>query len=169
MEPFKVFISSSQKEFEKLRKNLKEAINAEEFARQRIMRAILVEEKRGTVIDADIEEGIKDSSIYVGIFGRVYSEWTVREFRKAGDRILPLLIYRFLRRTGRGGSRQSASRGRRSKVTVFLEDEVKRFGIRIRGPYTSERALETAVLADLAFQVAKMVREAATVRKTIRR
>jgi hypothetical protein len=167
VEPFKVFISSSQKEFERLRKNLKERIDAEELVRQRIMRAILIEEKKGTGISEDIEKGIKDSSIYVGIFGRVYSEWTVQEFRKARDRILPLLIYRFPRLSRRGRPRQRAPRGRRSKVYVFLEDEVKRVGIRIRGPYTSESALEKAVMTDLAFQVAEMVREAATVRKTI--
>jgi len=169
VESFSVFISSSQEEFERLRTNLRDAINAEEFARQRIMRAVLVEEKRGSVIRTDIEKGIDGYAIYVGIFGQVYSDWTAYGFRMARMRGLPLLVYRFRRQKGRGRPRKHDGRGRRSKVEVFLEDEAKRFDIRVRGPYSSENSLEDAMLTDLALQVADMVAEIATVRKVTHR
>lgn len=164
VDPFKVFISSSQKEFEKLRENLKAALNEEKLAYQRIFRAILVESKKGPSIRSDIDDGINDAAIYVGIFGRIYSEITIEEFRMARSRMLPVLIYRF-RKDRRIRSVISGP----SKVDDFLRKEVKQQDIRIRGPYFNEVQLIEAIATDLVFQVVEMVKECANVRKTIRR
>lgn len=164
MEPIKVFISSSQAEFGKFRKNLKTVIDSELRNYQRIFNAILVESKRGINVYADIEKGISEASIYIGIFGRDYSQITVDEFKKARSNILPLLIYRF-RKNRRIKSITSGG----SKVDKFLEDEVMRYGIRIRGPYHSEDDLESAIMTDLVFQMVEMVKESANVRRTIGR
>jgi hypothetical protein len=163
VEPFKVFISSSQNEFARFRMNLKEVIDAEDFVNQRIMSAILVELRKGQ-IDADIEKGIREAAIYVGIFGRVYSDPTVKEFRRAKDNYLPILIYRLRR----GRPRRRSVVSGRSKVDVFLRNEVLPLGIRVRGFY-DEDSLEKAIMTDLAFQVADMVREDANIRKAIGR
>ncbi|NWG37050.1 DUF4062 domain-containing protein [Nitrososphaera sp.] len=164
VEPIKVFISSSQKEFERLRKNLKTEIDDVELAYQKMLRAILVESKKGTSIQSDIDEGLSDSAIYVGIFGQVYSEITVEEFRKAYSRMMPVLIYRF-----RKNKRiKSVIRGR-SNVDEFLRAEVKQYDIRIRGPFSNETALIEAVITDLGFLIAKMVKESANIRRTIGR
>jgi hypothetical protein len=158
--PFKVFISSSQNEFDRLREALKERINSERFVDQRIMRSVLIEDETGPVIAEDIAREINDCSIYVGIFGRRQSDWTFREYREARARDISLLIYQ-LRRRGRG-----IPRGRRSDVQRFLDREVKERGIRIR-QYGSEDRLERAVLNDLALETARLVNEAARVRKAI--
>ena len=164
VEPFKVFISSSQKEFEELRNGLKAEIDQTmvTLVYQRIFRAVLVEGKKGN-IPSDIDEGLNDSAIYVGIFGRAYSEYTVEEYLKARSKMLPVLIYRF-----RKNKRISAVISGRSKVDDFLRNEVERYGIRIRGPFFDETKLIEAVITDLVFQAVEMVKECARVRRTIR-
>lgn len=160
LHPFKIFISSSQNEFDRLRDALKERINSERFVDQRIMRGVLIEDESGPVIAEDIAREIHDCSIYVGIFGRRKSDWTFREYREARARDLPLLVYQ-LKRRGHG-----IPRGRRSDVQLFLDKEVKERGIRIR-QYGSEDRLEQAVLNDLALETTSLVNEAARVRKAI--
>jgi hypothetical protein len=163
VEPFKVFISSSQKEFEKVRSDLKTDIDRQQLAYQRIFKAILVEYKKGPSIPSDIDEGINDCVIYVGIFGRIYSEITVEEFKKAKSKKLPILVYRF-----RKDKRMKSVISGNSKVDKFLREEVKYHGIRIRIAHTYDELIST-ILTDLAFQVAEMVKECADVRKTISR
>mgnify|MGYP001130175199 CR=1 FL=1 len=165
--PFTIFISSSQKEFEKFRKNLKEAIDSERFIDQRIMRAVLIEEERGPAIPEDISREIEGCSIYVGIFGREKSEWTFAEYREARAKDLPLLIYQLKRQRRPGKPKEQERRGRKSEVELFLDKEVKSLGIRVRGPYRTEVDLERSILNDLAGQVAEMVKESATIRKAI--
>lgn len=167
MEPFKVFISSSQSEFERFRINLKEVVDNEELVNLRIMSAILVELKRGQ-IDSDIEKGIREASIYVGIFGRVYSEPTIKEFRRARDSNLPILVYQLLRRP-RGLKKKRSVASGRSKVDLFLRNEVMQSGIRVKGPFYEEPSLEKEIMTDLAFRVTEMVREDANFRKMISR
>lgn len=164
---FTIFISSSQKEFNKLRKDLKYAINNERFVDQRIMRAVLIEEERGPVIAEDVRREIEGCSIYVGIFGREKSEWTFAEYSEARARDLPLLIYQLKRQRRPGKPREQERRGRPSAVQLFLDKEVKSLGVRIRGPYRTEGRLMDVVLDDLARQVAEMVKEAAGIRKII--
>ncbi len=103
----------------------------------------------------------------MGIFGREFSDWTVAEYREARNRDLPILIYQVKKRRRPGRPGRVERRGRKSDVQNFLDKEVKRPGIRIRGPYGSEAKLEEEVMLDLASQVSEMVKEAALVRKTI--
>ncbi len=159
MYPFFVFISSSQTEFKSLRKSLRDAIDTEEFARQRIMKAVLIEEERGARISEDIQKAIDQASIYVGIVGHKKSDWTKVEFRAAAARGLPILFYQFKRRGQRG----------RSGMQNLLDLEVRPKDIRVRGPYRTEATLTSAILNDLAIQVTEMVREASRVRKAIHR
>lgn len=134
--PFFVFISSSITEFEKLRKNLKSIIDGEKFVTSqcRPMKAILIEQQRGPVILEEIKNGLKKCSIYVGIFGSTYSNWTIAEYCEARSVDVPLLIYHIKKRRRPGRPPRATQRGRRSKVEEFLDNEVKRFGFRIRGP-----------------------------------
>lgn len=167
--PFTVFISSAQTEFQTLRRTLKTRIDNERFVDERIMRGILIEDERGDVIPEDIKREIDGCSIYVGVFGRQKSDWTIAEYREARARDLPALVYQIKRKRGRGRPRAVERRGRKSDVQNFLDEEIKPQGIRIRGPYRSEEALEEAVMLDLAWQVSDSVKEAALVRKTIHR
>lgn len=166
--PFTVFISSSQKEFERLRGLLKEAIDGEEFrvSGSRIMSGVLIEQERGDVIQEDIKKALENCSIYVGIFGRTFSEWTATEYLEARDKGLPLLIYHLKkRRPGRPSRRRP--RGRKSRVEKFLENEAKRFGVRVRGPYWREESLYDVIQKDLAYEIAELVKEATSIRRVI--
>jgi len=167
--PFTVFISSSQNEFNEFRKNLKTRIDNEPFVDEKIMKGILIEDERGPVIAEDIRREIDGCSLYVGIFGREKSEWTFAEYREARARDLPILIYQLKRRRKPGRPRKVERRGRKSEVQNFLDKEVKALGIRVRGLYVNEDALEEAVMLDLAWEIAELVRETASVRKTIHR
>jgi hypothetical protein len=169
VKPFTVFISSSQKEFGQFRKDLKARIDSERFVDQRIARGVLVEEERGASITEDIARGIDNCSIYVGIFGREKSDWTFRELREARARGLPMLVYQLRRHRKRGRPKKGERRGRKSSVQHFLENEARLSDIRIRGPFATMDELEKAIMNDLAVQVAVMVEEAGTVRKTIHR
>ena len=169
MRPFSVFISSAQTEFQPLRRTLKTRIDNERFVDERIMRGILIEDERGPVIAEDVRREIDACSVYVGIFGRKKSDWTIAEYREARARDLPLLVYELKKRRGPGRPGRVERRGRRSEVQKFLEDEVKSQGIRIRGPFRSEEALEEEVILDLAWETSELVKEAGLVRKTIHR
>lgn len=167
--PFIVFICSSQTEFGKLRKILKDAINGEEFriSGLRPMKAIVIEDERGPVIPEDIKNALQNCSIFIGIFGRIFSDWTVAEYREARSMGLPLLIYMYKKRRKPGRPSRTRRRGRRSKVEQFLENDVKKFGIRIRGPYWKEEDVQDDVLEDLAYEMAELVKEATNVRKLL--
>jgi hypothetical protein len=165
-----VFISSSQREFKRLRQELKENIDSEEmrFSRREIMNAVLIENQRGAVISEDIKRHLDGCSIYVGIFGKKLSEWVVAELREARASGIPLLIYH-LKRVTRRGRPTDRQRGRRSNVEAFLDEEVKRFGIRVRGPYRREENILDAILDDLACEIVELTMEATLVRRTIHR
>jgi hypothetical protein len=158
-QPFVVFISSKQSEFEQFRQELKETIDTERWSNQRPMRAILIENERGSVIDAEIKRELDRSSIYVGVFGQKWSDWTVAEFRYARSLGLPLLVYRF----GRGGSGRP---GKKSEVTKFVRDEVRQT-TRVREPYTKLGRLSDAIMSDLVIQACEMVRESSDIRKRL--
>jgi hypothetical protein len=136
-------------------------MNTERFADQRIMRGVLIEDQSGPVIPEDIAEEIAGCSIYVGIFGRRKSDWTFREYREARARDLPLLVYQVTRR----GRLSARTPGRRTEVQKFLDQEARPRGIRIRT--CSKDELEDIVVVDVAIEAAKLVNEAARVRKTI--
>lgn len=161
-----IFISSSQDEFTELRKELKIDIDNEalKFSGQRIMHGVLIENERGDVISKDIDKWIDRTSIYVGIFGIDYSDWTVNEYKKALSRGLPTLIYRFELE-----KRSKLQKGRKSKIQRFLDNEVKNKGVRIRGPYRRKQDLIDSVLNDLAIQIIEMVTEDASIRKIVQK
>ncbi len=56
--PFTVFISSAQTEFSEFRKTLKTRIDNERLVDERIMRGVLIEDERGSVIAEDIRREI---------------------------------------------------------------------------------------------------------------
>jgi hypothetical protein len=169
--PLIVFISCSQKEFGEFRKYLKEMIDKEEFrfSGSRMMKAELIEERRGDIIPEDIKKGLENCSIYVGIFGQVYSEWAIAEYFEARANDLPLLIYYVKKKKKSRSPPQHGIRGRKSKVEQFLEAQVKRFGIRIRGPYENVESLYDEILRDLAYEMSELAREAVSVRRIIHR
>jgi hypothetical protein len=167
VEPFIVFVSSAQQEFEKERKDLQRNINNEGWwSGLNLMEARLIENQRGPVIQDDVRRGLDAASIYVGLFGKELRDWPVAEFRYAKARDLPQLIYRFERRSRPGRPRARKAGGPMSKVEGFLTTEGS--GIRIRGlpqPYRNWDVLLETILTDLAIQVAEMVRENTDIRK----
>lgn len=124
------------------------------------MRAILIEDQRRPVVDAEIRRELDKCSIYVGIFGRVWSDWTIAEFRYSKSLGLPLLVYKF----GRGNSRHQP--GRRSSVAKFLNDEV-RPSVKVREPYATLPRLLDAITSDLAIMTCEMVRESTDFRRRL--
>ena len=163
--PIVVFVSSSQDEFSSLRKRLRKAIENEPFADYSLMKGILIEDERGPVIKQKVKTHIDKSAIYLGVFGRVRSKWTIAEFWEARDRGLPLLIYHFKRATRPGRPRQTTG-GPRSPAERFLRTHVRALSVTV-STHHSEAGLLKKVLQDLAFQAAELVNENAQIRKTI--
>mgnify|MGYP001104886522 CR=1 FL=1 len=112
--PIVVFVSSRQKEFQQLRDYLKVIIEGDDFLRRVMMRVELAERRGGERVRGDISQALKDTSIYVGIFGNIYSPKTIAEYYEARRRGLPVLIFNMIR-TGT----------RDQRVKTFLEREVK--------------------------------------------
>jgi len=161
-----VFISSAQQEFEEFRHQLKETIDTEEWSDVPGMRAILIEDQRGSVIPAAIRRALDEASIYVGIFGKQLRPWPVAEFAYAKARGLPMLVYKFERRSRPGRPRRHR-RGRVSEVDRFLNDKAVDEGIRVNGPYRNLGDLPDIILQDLALLVVEMVRENADIRRRL--
>jgi hypothetical protein len=164
-EPVIVFISSSQAEFRRIRYRLRRMVNNETFSDRALMKGILIENERGPVIKEEIKKNIDKSAIYVGIFGKVRSKWTIAEFKEARDRGLPLLVYHFKKATRPGRPRLQA-RGPKSPAERYLENQVRPLSIRIR-PYRSEAGLLEGVLEDLTIQISDLANENAIIRRTL--
>jgi hypothetical protein len=173
--PIHVFISSDSNEFGPLRKSLCSAIDSEcmfnkkrtdeeqELVQQGIlMKGILVEAKTDESFDIAMKRGLTNSQIYVGIFGKCYSEPTVKEYHFARKLGLPLMVYCF-------AQPPHQARSRPGRVLKFLNSEVKP-RVTIRANYDrievrSEEALVDLILSDLASRAADLVREAVSVRR----
>lgn len=85
-----VFLSSSQKEFEDIRKSLEKEISALPFLSCRLL------EKRGAKPIDTTQASLQASrscDIYIGLFGRVYSETTIKEYKEADKKFKPILVY----------------------------------------------------------------------------
>jgi HEPN domain-containing protein len=105
-----VFLSSAQHEFEGTRKTL-----AKRIGRIPFLRCTPLEEA-----GADPEStrsaslrGVREADIYVGVFGRTYSETTIAEYREAVKHRKPCLAYVF------------KVAGRDQRMRVFVDDELK--------------------------------------------
>ena len=90
--PFLVFISSSQDEFRTLRHRLRHAINFEKFVDYPIMKGILIEDERRTCNQTGHKGKNRPIPIYIGIFGRVRSKWTIAELNELRKRAASLDI-----------------------------------------------------------------------------
>lgn len=111
--PMVVFVSSNQKEFQELRDNLQLLLEGDDFLRRTMIKVELVERRGGERIRGDITQALRNTSIYVGLFGNKYSKPTIGEYLEARRRCLPLLIFDMVRR------------GRRDpRVRDFLQDQV---------------------------------------------
>ncbi len=120
--PVVIFISSRQKEFERPRRRLKEAIETLKIFNRLPMKAELVERRGGSRLRRDIMTALDASTIYVGIFGNEYSETTQWEFQRAMRRGLVPLIFDVIPSKG--------SQNRRDpRVRKFL-NEVRASGLR---------------------------------------
>jgi hypothetical protein len=94
--PIVVFISSRQKELQKLRYGLKDAIDRVTLFNRLLLKAELVEKRGGSKIRGDIEAALDLSTIYVGILGNQYSPMAQWEFDQAVRRGLLALIFDIL-------------------------------------------------------------------------
>ncbi|MCJ7559260.1 DUF4062 domain-containing protein [Candidatus Bathyarchaeota archaeon] len=85
-----VFVSSDQIEFGKLRRQLSDEICNIPFLRCRLLEDTGADPS--TVLDASLR-AVRNSDLYVGVFGREYSEITIREYREAVKFRKPCLTY----------------------------------------------------------------------------
>src|SRR5437870_12922140 len=85
-----VFLSSAQKEFEKERKHLGRKISKCQFLNCRPLE--LSGANPATTLEASLE-GVRESHIYVGIFGEKYSMTTKKEYEEAVKLKMPCFIY----------------------------------------------------------------------------
>jgi len=105
-----IFLSSDQEEFEKERKKLSRTISNIPFL------VCTPLEKMGAdsrdVLEASLR-AVRNSDVYVGVFGREYSEITIKEYKEAVRNRKPCLTYV-----------KKATR-RDEKLTEFIEEELK--------------------------------------------
>jgi hypothetical protein len=85
-----VFVSSDQIEFGKLRRQLSDEICNIPFLTCRLLEDTGADPS--TVLDASLR-AVRNSDLYVGVFGREYSEITMREYREAVKFRKPCLTY----------------------------------------------------------------------------
>jgi hypothetical protein len=129
-----------------------------------ITQGFVVEEESDQSFDLAMKRGINSSQFYVGIFGKINSEPTRKEYRAARRLGLPLLIY-YYTEPPRIASRTHGS------VVNFLEKEVKPF-VKIGGNFRelrlrNEDNLIDCILNDLTSRVTDLVRESVATRKLI--
>lgn len=105
-----IFLSSDQEEFEKERNKLSRAISNIPFL------ACIPLENMGAdlrnVLEASLR-AVRNSDVYVGIFGREYSEITMKEYKEAVRNRKPCLTY------------VKKVRRRDKKLTKFIDEELK--------------------------------------------
>ena len=159
-QPIDVFISSSQREFRTLRKNLKREIEDQKQGGQWIFRAELAEDYPGENVDADIEELLGRCSIYVLIIGRWRSTRTAREFKYASSRGIPMLVYEYY---------PNSSKFPDKKIPIILS-KAKALGIKIRGHderFLDRQDLINRVLVDLPETIGRVVNHYAKIRRFV--
>jgi hypothetical protein len=105
-----VFLSSDLQEFEKERNKLSKIISNIPYLTCTPL------ENRGAdsrdILDASLK-AVKNSDIYLGVFGHNYSEITIKEYREAVKRRKPCLTY------------VKKDVQRHKKLTKFIEEELK--------------------------------------------
>jgi hypothetical protein len=105
-----VFLSSDQEEFERERNKISQIISNIPFL------ACTTLENRGAaardVLEASLR-AVRHSDIYVGVFGREYSETTVKEYREAVKYRKPCLTY------------VKKAKQRDSRLQKFIDEELK--------------------------------------------
>ncbi len=105
-----VFLSSDQEEFARLRNSLSETTCSIPFLTCTPL------ENRGAdptnVVESSLK-AVRDSDIYVGMFGRKYSETTIREYKEAVKYRKPCLTY--VKKVNK----------RETKLSEFVDDNLK--------------------------------------------
>jgi len=129
-----------------------------------VMQGFLVERESDESFDVTMRHGIDSSQVYVGIFGKEYSEATVKEYEDAREKGLPLLVYYFTEPPHKAAARHD-------RVVRFLHREVKP-AVRIRGNFSrivvvGRSELIDQILVDLAANVTNLVRESVAVRRLL--
>lgn len=137
-----VFLSSDQKEFEEERKKLSKIISEIPFVECTPL------EERGAdtrgVVEASVRAA-RDCDIYVGIFGREYSETTIKEYNEAVKQRKQCLTY------------VKKVKERDERLTEFIEEDLKnRFKFH---PFRGKKALYERVEKDLRKLVFEILQE----------
>ncbi|MGB9024281.1 MAG: DUF4062 domain-containing protein [Candidatus Bathyarchaeia archaeon] len=155
-----VFVSSKQKEFQQLRDLLKTYLEGDDFLRKNMIKVELADRRHGERIRGDITQALRNTSIYVGLFGNKYSEITIGEYLEARRRGLPVIIFDMVRR------------GRRDPlVREFLEEQVKKMDdCRITPLNFQPSKIESAMYAisqGIAHRIADLAQQNIEIRKTV--
>lgn len=183
-EPIHVFISSDEDEFSELRARLQTTLESvrivnmtkvgeqergqpDERYLQQLFHPEIVEYTRGGDIDKKIADAMKRSQLYVGLFGKEFSERTKREFLDAVNRGMTTLVYYAL-----PSHTLKELRGSSSKVYDFMMNEVKPKTL-IRGNYQRKLIktldeLEDEIVVDLLAELTDMVRQYHGVQKAVK-
>lgn len=145
----RVFISSDIVEFRTLRLWLARELNLE------VLEPVLFELK-GAKPDSPIKESLRlarESDIYLGIFGRDYSDVTIQEFNEAYHAGIPCYIY------------IANLLGRDPKLDAFLNEEVSKKVIYHQ--WASETDLIQTVKSDLLEHITTLARTGLSIKKPI--
>jgi len=143
-----VFLSSDQQEFEKERNELSQIISTVPF-----LDCVPLENMgadSSDVLEVSLK-AVRNSDIYVGVFGREYSEITIEEYKEAVKYRKPCLTY------------VKKVRRRNEKLTEFIEEELKsRFKYH---PFKEKNDLCEQVANDLKRFIFETLQDGLKVRK----
>jgi hypothetical protein len=161
--PIVVFISSHQKEFQVLRYALKDAIDRASLFRKTLMKAELVEKRIGTTVGGDIDQGLANCNIYLGIFGNAFSSIAVREYQAAKRLGLSIVVFEVV-------SRQKTAWNVDPKVKEFLDqvkkvDGVKVITLTVKTPSPGE--ILGTITQRISNTIAEIANQNLRIRKTI--
>jgi len=135
-----VFLSSDIKEFKRQRTKLAGMINRMSF-----LQSIPLEERGADIYDVTQAslKGVRDADIYVGIFGKKYSETTIKEYQEAVKKHKLSLTY--VKRTKR----------RDPELNKFVNNELS--GQFKYHNFRTARELETQIKKDLNSQLFRIL------------
>jgi len=182
-----VFISSDEDEFSDLRGELKEILESVRVVNSKRIEQIveprtekpdyyqqlivpeIVEYARGGDIEKKMNIAMNKSHLYVGIFGKEYSERTAQEFSEAQNRGMNALVYYFT--DPPTPLKDQAIPKKQTKVHQFLMELVKP-KILIRGNYSrveikTRQELEDEIVVDILAELTVMIHQYHGVQKAV--
>ncbi len=161
--PIYVFISSHQREFQKLRTATKNSIELEIQGTRWMFKADVTERTHALTVGANLTELLERCEIYVVFIGYRKSQKTEQEFHYALSNGIPILAYEYYQ--------SNSEYGGEKRTTPFLK-KIMNEDIIVRGhdePFADDRQLVDRLINDLLETVGNVIHRYIRIRKAVGR